>query len=250
MNVHEAKTILLLYRPGTADAEDPHIAEALALAQREPELADWLELHCARQEALRAKFRQVAVPAGLKEQIISEHAASRRTLPRFPKMVLVLTTIFILLGGLVALWHFRRPADDTMDIFKNQMADIALRGYGMDLLTNDVEIRHYFEKRRSPSNYVLPAPLQKAVVVGCAVESWQNDRVSMICFRTGRLLPPNQSSDLWLFVVPRNSLKDVSATSQPRLTTVKGLITAVWARGDKIYLLGTEESEKIIQQFL
>ena len=34
MNRDEAKNILLLYRPGTADAEDPQIAEALALAEQ------------------------------------------------------------------------------------------------------------------------------------------------------------------------------------------------------------------------
>ena len=33
MNRDEAKTILLLYRPGTADADDPEFAAALALAK-------------------------------------------------------------------------------------------------------------------------------------------------------------------------------------------------------------------------
>ena len=66
MNRDEAKNFLLLYRPGTADADDPQIAGALALAKRDPELARWLEEHCARQEALRAKFREITVPEGLK----------------------------------------------------------------------------------------------------------------------------------------------------------------------------------------
>ena len=78
MNRDEAKTILLLYRPGTADADDPQIAEALALAKQDPELTRWLVEHCARQETLRAEFRQITVPAGLKEQIISEQAARTR----------------------------------------------------------------------------------------------------------------------------------------------------------------------------
>ena len=88
MNRDEAKTILLLYRPGTADADDPQIAEALALAKQDPELARWLEEHCARQEALRAKFRQITVPAGLKEQIISEQAARSKPAFRRPGAVL------------------------------------------------------------------------------------------------------------------------------------------------------------------
>ena len=38
MNRDEAKIILLLYRPGTADAGDPEVAEALTLAKNDPEL--------------------------------------------------------------------------------------------------------------------------------------------------------------------------------------------------------------------
>ena len=48
MNHDEARQILLLYRPGTADAEDPQIAEALALAKREPELARCCLLYTSR----------------------------------------------------------------------------------------------------------------------------------------------------------------------------------------------------------
>ena len=77
MNRNEAKTILLLYRPGTTDAGDPEIAGALALAKQDPELTRWLAEHCARQEAVRAGFRKITAPAGLKEQIISEQASSR-----------------------------------------------------------------------------------------------------------------------------------------------------------------------------
>ena len=80
MNRDEAKTILLLYRPGTADAADPQTAEALALAKGDPELASWFETHCARQFVIGEKFRQIAVPAGLKEQIISEQAAQEKNI--------------------------------------------------------------------------------------------------------------------------------------------------------------------------
>ena len=72
MNVNEAKSILLLYRPGTAETEDPQIAEALELASSTPELTGWLVAHCACQSAISQKLRQITVPAGLKEQIISD----------------------------------------------------------------------------------------------------------------------------------------------------------------------------------
>jgi hypothetical protein len=257
VNAHEAKTILMLYRPGTADAADPQIADALALAKQEPELARWLEDHCARQEALRAKFRQITVPAGLKEQIISESAARAVTVSRQRRKTVfagmaAMATIVMLLIVLSSSWlPHRQNEDNTLAIYQNQMVRIALNPYGMDLTTNDpAQIRAYLAQNKAPADYDLPPALQKATLTGCAVEGWQNVKVSMICFRTGRPLPPNQSSDLWLFVVDRASLRGAPENSQPRFAEVKGLITAVWARGDKVYLLGTEGDESSLRKFL
>jgi hypothetical protein len=257
VNVIEAKTILLLYRPGTADADDPQIAGSLTLAKREPELARWLEKHSARQEALRNKFRQITVPAGLKEQIISEQAVQAMTNYRRRRntvfaAVASVAAVAILLFALSSSWlPQRQNNDNTLAVYQNQMAGIALRGYGMDLTTNDSEqIRAYLTHNKAPSDYALPAALQKTAVTGCAVVGWQNVKVSMICFRTGRPMPPNQSSDLWLFVVDRASLKDAPENSQPRFAAVKGLITAVWAQGDRVYLLGTEGDESTIMKYL
>lgn len=247
----------MLYRPGTADADDPQIAGALALAKREPELARWLEEHSARQEALRSKFRQITVPAGLKEQIISESAARAMTISRQRRntvfaAVAAMASVVILLIVLSSSWLPHRQNDDnTLAIYQNQMVRIALNPYGMDLTTNDSEqVRAYLATRQAPADYDLPPALQKAALTGCAVEGWQNVKVSMICFRTGRPLPPNQSSDLWLFVVDRASLKGAPESSQPRFAAVKGLITAVWAQGDRVYLLGTEGDESAIRKFL
>ena len=59
MTLGEAKEILLLYRPGTADAEDTQVVEAVELARQNPEMARWFEQHCAFQNAMRAKLRQI-----------------------------------------------------------------------------------------------------------------------------------------------------------------------------------------------
>lgn len=251
MNVNEAKTILLLYRPGPADAADPQIAAALALAQREPELARWLAEHGALQEAVRARLRQITVPAGLKEQIISEQPAREHLLERHPRLTAAALVVVILLAGLTMFWPQNHPPDDTLAVYRKQMTGIATSGYGMDFLTNNpAAIRSYLAQNQAPADYVLPAALQQAAAVGCAIQGWQKEKVSLLCFRTGRPLPPNQSSDLWLFVVPRASVKDAPAAGSPRFATVNGLITAVWAQGDRVYLLGTEGSESVIQKFL
>jgi hypothetical protein len=63
-------------------------------------------------------------------------------------------------------------------------------------------------------------------------------------------LPSQQTTDLWLFVVPRAALQDAPTEGSPRLANVNGLMTAVWASGDRVYLLGTPGDSAAIQQFL
>jgi hypothetical protein len=252
VNVNEAKTILLLYRPGTPDAEDPQIATARGLAKMDPELARWLEAHCARQFVIGEKFRQITVPAGLKEQIISEQAASEKARLWRPKYMLAMAAALVLLFGMLAFfWLPKRGSDDTLAIYQNQMVGIALRGYGMELTTNDpAQIRSHLAQNQAPADFVLPAALQKVAVAGCAVESWQNAKVSMICFRTGKPLPPGEQSDLWLFVVDRTTLAVSTVGDIPQFSKVNRLITATWTKGDKIYLLGTDGDEQTIRQYL
>lgn len=252
MNRDDAKNILLLYRPGTVDVADPQVVEALALAQRDMELARWFGEHCARQEALRARFRQIPVPAGLKEQIISEQAARDKVIVwwRNPTLTAVAAIVVILLA--LAAIRLQLPvADNTLAIYQNRMVGTALRGYAMDLATdNPAQIRAYLAQHQAPADYVLPAALGKVAVTGCAIESWQGMKVSMICFRTGKLLPPGEPGDLWLFVVDRASVKHAPASGPPQLARVNQLITAAWAQGDKLYLLGTEGDEQTIRRFL
>ena len=83
MNRSEAREVLLLYRPGTADAADPQIAEALELAGSDPELGRWFDQHRAIQKAMCAKFQQIEIPSHLKASLLIRGQRSRRSsLPR------------------------------------------------------------------------------------------------------------------------------------------------------------------------
>ncbi|MDE3099459.1 MAG: hypothetical protein KGJ88_08285 [Verrucomicrobiota bacterium] len=254
MNHDQAKNILLLYRPGMADADDSQVAEALALARRDPELGRWFEEHCARQEAIRLKFRQITVPEALKEQIISEQAAfSRRKAIR--EKIVAVAAVAAIVVSLITLAPFLLPhrttVDNTVIAYENRMVGVALRGYDMDLKTNDPAlIQAYLAKNGAPADYHLSAALRKAALTGCAIEGWRNAKVSMICFRTGRPLRPGQQSDLWLFVVDRASVKNAPPPGPPKIAAVNRLITAVWTRGARLYLLGTEGNARAIRQFL
>jgi len=251
VNRDEAKTILLLYRPGTADADDPQIAGALGLARQDPELTRWLVEHCARQEALRAGFRQITAPAGLKEQIISEQAAQEKVIFWRQRAVLAAAAVVAALVVLAPLWFQHRENEETFAIYRSRMAGVALRSYTMDLATNNpAQVRAYLAQNHAPADYVLPAPLEKTAVTGCAIEGWQGAKVSMICFRTGKPLPPGQQSDLWLFVIDRSTVKNAPPMGSRQFVQVNKLMTVTWTQEDTLYVLGMEGDEQTLQQYL
>jgi hypothetical protein len=255
VNHEEIKQILLLYRPGTADVDDPEVAHALALAKSDPELSRWLVEHSARQSALREKFRQLPVLAGLKEQIISEEVAKTKAASRRDKIISLAAAMAIIISLLAVAFFFlphkQNHSVPTLASLQAQMTYIAVSSYAMNLETNDpAKIQAYLAGNQAPSDYVLPAGLQKAALAGCAVESWQNSKVSMICFRTGKPLPPSQKSDLWLFVVDRANVKDASDIQSPQYAAMDGLTTATWTQNDKLYFLAAQGDEDTIKKFL
>jgi hypothetical protein len=252
MNRDEAKDILQLYRQHTADAQDPQVAAALELARRDPELAGWLEMHCAREFVLSEKFRQIPVPEGLKEQIISEHAASRRAVPQRRQLVLAVAALVMLLGAGTMFWlNNYQPPTDTLKVFQSQMAAAALSGYAMSEKTNDVDaVRAYLKGQQSPSDYELPAPLQHVAQSGCTVEGWNGGKVSMVCFLTDKPHAPGVESDLWLFVADAKSVKHAPDDATPRIATVGGLVTATWVKDGKLYFLGLAGDESELKKFL
>ncbi len=185
------------------------------------------------------------------EQIISEQAAQEKMIFRRRKFALAAVAALVLLAASAAFWFSQRGHDDTLAIYQNRMVGVALRGYAMDLMTNNPEpIRAYLAQNHAPADFVLPPALKQLVLTGCAVEGWQGVKVSMICFRTVKPLAPGGQSDLWLFVVDRASVRNPPAGDSPQVARVNRLITATWSQGDKLYLLGTEGDEQTIKHYL
>ena len=249
MNPLEAKEILTLYRPGTEDAHDPAFAEALQLCQRDPELKHWFDEHCEVYTALRARLKGIPVPEGLKEQILAERKVHSTTFSR-RSIVLAAVTAVAVLTGLLSL--LLKPREDTSLLaFQSQMTTTSLSVYGM-YETNDLtEIRSYFTQRGLDAGYVLPGGLEKnAKPTGCVAITWHGHRVSMICFHSGKDLPPGEKSDLFLFVTGNSSVSKGPKSDAPILAKVNRATTASWSRGGKTYLLVADGDEEFLRKHL
>ena len=131
MTIEQAKQIL---RPAVLAREadsDPQITEALALANREPALREWLEGQRDLQNAVRRNLREIPVPANLREQIL----ASRKIIPpltwwKHPMLWSAAAVLMLLCGA--GLWLSDAPDQNNPATFRGRMVGGQLRRAGAD----------------------------------------------------------------------------------------------------------------------
>jgi hypothetical protein len=186
----------------------------------------------------------------LKEQILAERKVRTTPFLRRPAILLASVAAVAVLTGIVFLSLPSRE-DTSYPVYRSWMTQIARTAYGMDLATNDLnEIHAFLARNGAPAQYKLPEALKEATPTGCAIQTWLGAKVTMICFRSGRPLPPNQSSDLWLFVARKGSIARSPDASNPAFVTVNGATSANWAGDDSVYTLVTEGDEQFLRRFL
>ena len=246
MNSSEAREVLLLYRPGTADAADPQMAEALERARQDPELGRWFENHRTFQKAMRAGFQQIEVPAHLKISLLTQNPAQQRPLPSPPwwrSPVWLTAAAVILLLGLAGAWLKPRPANRFAN-YQSRVVSEAQREYRMDLVTNDMrQIRQFMASRGAPADYDVARGLEHLQLTGGGRLTWRSNPVTMVCFDRG------DKQMLFLFVLKRSAVKDPPPAS-PQLARVNQMLTASWTHGDNTYVLAGPEEADFLEKYL
>ena len=229
MTLEDARRILILFRPGTADASSPEFAEALQLARNHVELGAWFEQHCTFQTAMRNKFRQIEAPADLKARL---SVAPKRLQPpaswRRGRWMAAAAAVLLLLALAVTL--LPRTPDRFAD-YRSRMVRTVLREYRMDIRTNEMpKVRRFLKSEGRPSDYMLTPGLEKLQLTGAGLLQWRGNPVSMVCFDRG------DGQMLFLFVMNKAAVKD-SPPPELQSVQVKKLLTLSWTRGDYAYVL-------------
>jgi hypothetical protein len=246
MTTLEARKTLQLFRPGSDDASDTLMAEALELAKHDPQLDNWLEEQNRFQTAMREKFREIPVPANLKESILAQSKIIR-PVPWWsdPVWMRAAASIVLLIGlsiGSFSLWKQSRVPNRFAN-YEARMVRSALREYHMDIVTNDLnQVRNWMASKGAPWDFSVPKGLARLPLTGGGVLRWRNHPVSMMCFDRG------DSEMLFLFVMNRSAVKDPPA-EKPELDRVNKLVTASWTEGDKTYLLAGPEEANFLQKY-
>lgn len=251
MDNQQARQILELYRPGVDDA-DPQFAEALALAQRDPELRLWLEEQRAVYAAIRDKMKEIPVPARLREQILAERKVVRLPVVWWRSQFLqgaaavaVICLSIYTIGAQLHSWNSMRKARTSFAAFRAEMTYFAAAGYSLDVHSDSFdELRQQFARNGWPSDYTVPAGLMKLNVRGGCLTKWQKHKVSMLCLKS------SDQHGVWLYVIEQRALPDTPKQSTPQLTTEGTLAIASWTKDGETYLLAAEGNENFLRALL
>ncbi len=92
-----------------ADAEDPQVARAMAVARRDPELGSWFKQHLEFQRLMQCKLRNIKVsprpkPNGLQCSPILFPVFPAVWLSRAMRIWLTESAVFLLLATLATLY--------------------------------------------------------------------------------------------------------------------------------------------------
>ena len=258
MNSQEAKQILLLYRPAV-DRDDPDFAEAMALAKADPELDNWFQQHCVFQNAASSAFKEIPIPEGLEEQILSERKAHLTLTFRRRALVAACAVVVIAFCGFLTFRSIFSPKP-TLDysfanFHTNMMAKI-IRSYPkMDIETNNLQVIRSELANRGQSNLVFTPSVDKIVgkanIAGTGGKAldWQDKPVAMICLNSGKKGAPKMG-DLFLFVVDKSAVTGPPLGPTPVFTQVRrGIVSGSWTSGDKTYILAGLGDEDFLKPY-
>lgn len=246
MNRTEAQFILGACPPGPLPPNDPQVAEALALAEQDPELAAWLRDTRAFDAAVAAKLRAVEPPAELRAALLAGRRLSRPAMPAFWRRPqwLALAALLVLCVGLAAVWLGRGVTDASG--FRTAAARFLSEEWQHDF---DLPERSFPNIRTwlaaQPGAIQVEAPPQLAAqrTYGCKVWEWRGRRATLVCFVAG-------TGDVIHIVsvdaaqLPANPADGAA----PQFARSGEWNTALWSREGRVYVaLTTGDAEMLAQ---
>ena len=245
MDKQEARQLLQLYRPGTADAEDPQIAEALKQAQQDPELAQWFENQQNVYVAMRRKLREIPVPQDLKREILRQEAERRGRILDLRKYFIPLAAAAAIVALALGAWTYTtRSGRENFADFREYLVRTSQRStYGM-LPDHDINDIHQRLIGAKFPDYTLTKPLAGLAADGFAPIEWHNRKVSMVCLRA------DKDKQLFLFVMDAAKVRNAPAASETDFAIIHRLNSASWTSNGKIYILAGPEGDSDLKRYM
>ena len=235
----QAKLLLSAYRPGGEDAGDPAFAEALAQAQRDPQLRAWLEQSQEFDRAVSEKLRALAVPADLRAMILAGGKMSRPRRGGVNLRVWAIAAALAILATIGALWQTREARLDAWQTESLAVLD------GIESGTEKLDIEHpqrahlmdWLRERSAPAPSRFPTALASRPTFGCKAIDSHGRTTSLICFDLGN------AEQAHLFITPSAGLKMAQPEDHPLFGHRRHWNLASWRSGENVHMLASQIDE-------
>ena len=248
MDNDEAKLILSAYRADGPDANDPHFAEALEQARRDPALAEWFSDSVAFDAAIREKLCATPVPSALRECILAGATVSRAPTwnNRVRKWAIAAALVLAAIAASI-IWYNSQPThfagwqtaalDVISSLVSKQSSFDAESRRPNDLVT-------WLRANHAPAGDKVPDNVDKLASMGCKTFLWHGKPVSVICFTRP------DGGLIHLVMMNLSAAARGTVRRKPKLVQQGGWATATWHEGNVIYMLALQGSDDQLRTYL
>jgi hypothetical protein len=238
MNRARAQEILAGYRPGQDPATDPEIAAALALLEKDAELARWYGHERALDAALQRKFSEIPIPGDLQARILASRPKrlERRDWWSEPRFLAAAAAVLVV-AGVSALWLAPwKPA--TWSAYQANAVHELSEPYDLNVKSeNHDEVRQAMAAAGFPSDYREPSGLLDYPLEGGIRLRWRGHKVAVICYGSDEEHKP----DVFLIVLDRTTLPGAPTGATPEFGVSGKSRIARWADDGHFYIVATQE---------
>ena len=238
----QAKLLLSAYRPGGSDASDPAFAEALAQAQRDPQLRAWLDQSQEFDRAVSETLRAVTVPADLRSTILAGGMMSRPRQGWRGSRVWAMAAALATFAALGAFWQTRGMRlepwqTDSLAVLDNIESGAA----NLDIEhPQHAHLVDWLREHAAPAPSKFPTALASSPTFGCKTIDSHGRKVSLICFDLGN------KEQAHLFTTPRAGLKLTPPENHPLFGHRRHWNLASWSSGENVHMVASQmDGEKL-----
>ena len=211
--------------------------------ESDPELARWFAAAQELDRTIIDKLKAVPVPEDLPARIRAGESTVAPESRRWTRRRWLAWAAGAAAVALPAAWLLKRARPGDLAAFRNDMADFMDRRWDKTFDLADPEfanVKGWLESRRDAVQLDVPPALAASRTIGCKAFSWHGNKAVLICFS-----PKGAGAVVHILILPRSALVDPPG-EKPQLARLPNWNSAVWSRGDKVYLaLTTADADKL-----
>jgi hypothetical protein len=244
MDRSEAQQILSALRPGGVEANEPLFAEALALAETDPELNAWWNAQQEFDRRVASRLAEVPVPEHLRESLLAAPKVIAFP-PRWHyRAMLAVAALVAILCVAANFWIAHEGPMDREDFTDQAVGELGTNGPQLaKLSSNHDEVKAWLKERNAPVGQ-MPSKVAAMPSIGCQKYVIAGHVVSLICFTLAN------GREAHLFTVSKEALKNPPTVNVPQFDKMNGWNVASWSDDHMSYLLATDGSMDDLKQML